>query len=168
MIRIAAMMLCAMSALGFQTQETPFAGKWSLDLQRSVNLPESFKGVESYIITARQTKDSLILLVDMRGAGQHVTFPISSYDFRGKETYRNDSLRGTKRWSRSSRSSDGTTLTITSRTEQIGMDKRKQKFKQTDVWKLINQKTLQLDIRQVYTLPKSETRTERRIFHRMN
>lgn len=144
-----------------------FEGKWKLDPARSKNLQSSFKGVESYVMDIRQTADSLLLFVDMQGAGQHVNFPVAAYELNGRETFRSDTLRGSKRWSTCKLSSNGKSLTITSKAEQMGMDQRFQKFRQTDSWKLVDVNTLQIDITQVYTKPDASTRKERRIFRRL-
>src|SRR5438876_1069780 len=118
MIKTALAAAVAVLALGFQAGRTDFSGTWKLDKNKSEHLPPSFQHVDAYTLEARQWKDTLQVTVTLDGGGQHVTFPLTLYTFNGKEVFRLDSLRGTKRWSRGAWSSDGSQFIVDSRVEQ--------------------------------------------------
>lgn len=165
MKNIVAMVLLSLCFVGFQSGRSDFSGDWKLDLKKSTHLPGSFQSVDSYVMHIQQTKDSMITSVDMVGSGQHVTFPLVAYGFDGKEIFREDTLRGSKRWSKSTWATTGRKLVIESRVEQ----KRKDillEYTQRDVWQLNDSKTIQLSVTQHY--PKGDsTRSEKRIFRRV-
>ena len=51
----------------FQGKKADFEGKWALDLKKSVNLPPSFRSVESYVLDITQKGDSLIVVATFVG-----------------------------------------------------------------------------------------------------
>ena len=156
----------AVALFGFlqHPDKANFAGRWNLDLKESKNLPRSFAQVESYVLDVRQTKDSLVVVIELTGGGQSVKFPVTNYLFDSSESFREDTLRHSKRWTRSSWSADGQQLTVTSRVEQ-GMGEKKTEYTERDGWKMNDPDKFTIDVFQKYNIQDS-TRTEQRIFHR--
>jgi hypothetical protein len=144
---------------------TDFSGHWKLDTSKSVNLPSSFAQVESYTMNVRQTVDSMIIVVELSGGGQHVTFPVTTYAFGGAEVFREDTVRQSRRWTTCSWSSNGKNLLVSSRVEQ-GAGEKKKEYVQHDSWNLGGPGTLRILVTQKFTRGDS-TRNEQRVFHRM-
>ncbi len=142
-----------------------FSGMWKLDTEKSLNLPSSFAQVTSYTMNVRQTADSMVLIITLSGGGQSVTFPVTNYLFDGREVFREDTLRQSKRWTRCTWSPDGKKLAVNSRVEQ-GAGEKKKEYTQRDEWELRSDSTFEIAVYQKFTRGDS-TRNERRIFHRM-
>ncbi len=155
----------ALSSLGFQSNHADFSGNWKLDKKKSSHLPSSFDGVDSYVMNIRQTTDSMITTVDMVGSGQHVTFPLTAYTFSGNEVFREDTLRGSKRWSKSTWETTGRKFIVESRVK-LKKGSGEQEYSERAVWQLKDSKTIQLSITQHYVQGDS-THSDRRIFHRV-
>jgi hypothetical protein len=160
-----AVSLIAVCFLGFQSERSDFSGNWKLDKKKSSHLPESFTSVDSYVMNVRQTNDSMVTTVNMSGNGQHVTFPLTAYTFVGKEVFREDTLRGSKRWSKSTWETTGRKFIVESRV-QLKKAKGDQEYTERAVWQLNDRKTMQLSITQHYVQGDS-THSERRIFRRV-
>jgi hypothetical protein len=158
---IASLILCA-----FQTsQHIDLSGKWKLDLKKSVNLPESFKHVDSFTLEIKQTSDSVVTMAHMTGNGQDVRFPLTSYALNGKEVFREDAVRKSKRWSKSSWSSNGKKFIVDGRVEQQA-GPTGEKYSQRDTWEFLDKNTLQISVLQKFPDGK-EKHSERRILHRV-
>lgn len=157
--------LIAVCSMGFQSGRTDFSGNWKLDKKKSTHLPGSFAGVDSYIMNVRQINDSMITTVNMTGNGQNVTFPLTSYSFNGKEAFREDTLRGSKRWSKSTWMTTGKKLIIDSRV-RLKKGPKEEEYTQRDVWQLNDSKTMQLSVTLHYAQGDS-THSEKRIFRRV-
>lgn len=151
---------------GFQSaKRTDFSGMWRLDLKHSVNLPESFKHVDTFTMEVRQTRDSIITLAQMTGNNQDVKFPLTSYALNGSEVFREDAIRKSKRWNKCSWMSNGRKLIVNARVEQRGGTSI-EKYTQRDVWELVDSNTLQISVSQ--KSPRgAEKHSERRILHRV-
>jgi hypothetical protein len=162
---IALIGLTAALFLGFQSHRTDFSGTWRLDKNKSDHLPPSFQHVDAYTLDARQSKDTLKVSITLEGSGQHVTFPLSFYTFTGKEVYRVDSLRGTKRRSKGSWSKDGQQFTVESRVEQKLGD-AEQKFTEHEVWQLAGPDLLRISLTKKTGDGKGD-HSERRYFRRV-
>jgi len=164
-MRVLPMIVVALFLTAFQMKVADFSGKWKLDLKKSKNLPASFKSVDSYTMELSQTPDSMVEERVMKGAGQVVDFPPTVYKFDGAEVFREDTLRGSKRWIRSSWTTTGQKLIVTSR---IGLRQRsgEQRLTETDVWQLGKSRTLLLLVTQKFEGTDS-THSEERVFHRM-
>ena len=146
----------------FQSRRSDFSGTWKLDLRQSVNLPESFKGVEAYSMDVRQTSDSVIVVISLSGGGQNVKFPQTVYAF---ETYREDTLRGSKRWIKCIWETTGKKMVVTNNVRQK-KDQAEVEYTQKDVWQLNDLNTVQISMTQSFATGDS-THSERRIFHRV-
>lgn len=160
------MLLLTPLLLGFQGGKTNFSGKWELDLKKSVNLPPSFRTVESYVAEIRHEGDSVTLNAAMGGNGQNVTFPVFSYALDGKEIYRADSLRGSFRWVTGRTSKDGKRILLDTKALLIRPDGAKVEFTQAEEWKISGTNSMEMAIRQKFPAGDS-TRTERRIFRKV-
>jgi hypothetical protein len=164
-------LLIAPLFLNFQARRGDFAGSWELDLKKSVNLPASFKNVESFILEIRQKGDSLTVLANMRGKGadgkvQNVPFPPFIYVMDGKEGYRKDSIRGSERWMSAHWGSDGKSVVMDTRARVIQAGRPPTEFSQHDVWKKVGDSTLDIAITQK-TTGSDSVRTERRIYRKL-
>jgi len=141
-----------------------FSGLWELDLKKSTNLPKSFESVERYTMDVRQTPDSIIMIIGLKGGGQDVKFPVTNYLLNGKEVYREDTLRMSKRWIKCSWATNGSALVVDSRVQQSFGGKMKE-FTQRDEWRLTDAKTVEIDLTQKFAQGDS-THSEKRIFHK--
>ena len=165
MRRVLLLIACGLFCLGFQKSRTNFAGKWELDLKKSKDLSASFRSVEQYVIEIQEAHDSMTVYVELKGSGQDVRFPSSVYTFNGKEIFREDTLRGSKRWSKTKWMDRGKKFIVTSRIEQTAM-KRSQRYRQTDSWEIRNDGILEITIKQKFE-PRDSTSVQHRYFHRM-
>ena len=159
------LVIVSLVACAFQTSKhIDLSGKWKLDLKKSVNLPESFKHVDSFTLEVKQTRDSVVTMAHMTGNGQDVRFPLTSYALNGTEVFRADTVRRSRRWSKSSWSSNGKKFIVDSRVEQqAGM--AGEKYTQRDTWEFLDNTTLQISVLQKFPDGK-EKHSERRILHR--
>ena len=165
MKRIFFVLVIGLCITAFQNRRADFSGEWKLDLKKSKDLPASFKSVDSYTMGITQSVDSMIERREMKGAGQTVSFPPTIYKFDGSEVYREDSLRGSKRWIKSSWTTTGQKMIVTSK---VVLHQRtgEQRFVETDVWQFGKRNTLLLLMTQKFE-PNDSTHSEQRIFHRM-
>ncbi len=101
----------------------------------------------------------------MKGAGQVVDLPPTIYRFDGSEVYREDSLRGSKRWIKSTWTTNGQKLIVTSR---VSLRQRagEQRYTETEVWEYGKRNSLLVLITQKFENDDS-THSEERIFTRM-
>ncbi len=150
----------------FQAKRSDFSGTWKLDFQRSVNLPASFKNVEAYSLDVRQTADSMIVVVGLVGNGQDVKFPPTMYAFDSSETYREDTLRGSKRWIRCIWETTGKKMVVINKVRQK-KDQAEVEYTQKDIWQLNDLNTVQVSMTQSFATGDS-IHSERRVFHRVN
>ena len=141
-----------------------FTGSWKLDLKESTNLPGSFKQVESYTMDIRQTRDSVIVVIGLKGSGQDVKFPVTNYLLDSSEVFREDTLRHSKRWTRSAWASTGKQMIVTSKVQQ-GLGEKKMENDERDEWQIKDKNTFQISVSQKFVRGDS-TRIEQRIFHR--
>ena len=148
---------------GFQSKRSDFSGSWKLDLEKSVDLPATFKNVEAYSMDVRQTADSMVVVVGLSGSGQSVKFPPTMYAFDTSEVYREDTLRGSKRWSKCAWETTGKKMIVTSKVRQKKAS-GELVYTQKDVWQLNDLKTMQIVITQSFAKGDS-VHSERRIFH---
>jgi hypothetical protein len=163
------MKLIVTIAAGFFLMVAPqgnrdFSGMWNLDVKKSVNLPPSFAQVESYTMNIRQTPDSMIVVIGLVGSGQSVTFPVTNYLFSGKEVFRDDTLRHSKRWTTCEWAPGGKSLIVASRVEQ-GTGEKKKEYNERDEWQMTDSTTFQMTVTQKFVRGDS-TRNELRVFHR--
>lgn len=161
--------LCAIllvTAAGFQRagREQAFTGKWNLEIGRSVNLPASFAMVKSFTMDVAGAPDSLVVTNHLSGSGQEVSFPPTIYRLDSSEVYREDTLRGSKRWIRASMLPNGS-LSVWNRVVQ-GRGPSPQRYHQTDIWRAQNRDTLVLLVERRYD-ERDSVSTEKRIFSRM-
>ena len=159
------LMLCVV-AVGFQNHHTDFSGKWRLDMKQSKDLPASFKNLQSYTLHVDQAKDSMTTIPEFTGMGQTMKLPSTIYKFDNTEVYREDTVRGSKRWRKASWTTNGQKLIVTSRVIQHLQNGIEQRYTQTDVWQSTNANRLLLLVTQKFE-PNDSTRTERRVFVRM-
>ncbi|HLF15701.1 MAG TPA: hypothetical protein VI932_12525 [Bacteroidota bacterium] len=159
-------LLTAPLFLQFQTSRGSFAGSWELDLKNSVNLPPSFKSVDSYVIDIAQKGDSLTVVATMKGNGQTVPFPPFVYSLDGKETYRKDSLRGSERWMSAGWAANGKSVVMDTRVLMKQAGRPAVEMTQHDDWKLVGGTSLDVSITQKMKGTDS-VRTERRIFRKL-
>ena len=150
---------------GFQNHRTDFSGRWKLDMKKSKDLPTSFKSVESYTINVTQSLASMVLHTEMVGGGQTVNLPPTIYKFDSSEVYREDTLRGSKRWIRSAWTTTGFKLIVTSKVV-LSQKGNEQHYVQTDVWQFGKKNTLLLLVTQEFEKNDS-THSEQRVFHRV-
>ncbi len=151
--------------MGLQKHSPGLVGKWWLDLNKSENLPPSFKSVDRYLMEIQQVRDSMTVLVELIGSGQDVKFPSSVYKFNGAEMFREDTLRGVKRWFKARWIERGNKFTVAARVEQRNM-RGAQLFRQNDVWEMLDDSTLRVSITQKF-FPRDSTVSQRRYFHRV-
>jgi hypothetical protein len=97
--------------------------------------------------------------------GQKVVLPPSVYVFDGQERYREDTARGSKRWTKSTWTTTGLKLIMNSRVIQSRGGKET-RYAETDTWELTNSSTLRLHVDQKFE-GKDSTNSEIRIFRRM-
>jgi hypothetical protein len=141
-----------------------FSGLWELDAKKSKNLPKSFEQVESYTMDVRQTPDSMFLNIGLKGGSQNVTFPLTVYLLNGKEVFREDTLRLSKRWMTCSWASNGSALVVSTRVE-LGSGDKKKEFTQRDEWRLKDASTFEISLTQKFANSDS-THSELRVFHK--
>jgi hypothetical protein len=165
MKRLIFFLMLSIGFTGFQNHRSDFSGKWKLDMKKSKDLPASFKSVDSYKIDITQLPDSMVLHTEMVGAGQTVNFPPTVYKFDSSEVFREDTLRGSKRWIRSAWTTTAYKLIVTSKVVQNQKGKE-QRYTQTDVWQFGKRNTLLLLITQKFEKNDS-THSEQRVFHRV-
>ncbi|MGA2622998.1 MAG: hypothetical protein ABSF91_04015 [Bacteroidota bacterium] len=151
--------------MGLQKHSPSLVGKWWLDLKKSENLPSSFKSIDRYEMEIQQVRDSMTVLVELIGSGQDVKFPSSVYKFNGPEMFREDSLRGIKRWYKARWVERGKKFSVTTRVEQHSM-KGGQRFRQTEMWEILDDGTLRVSMTQRFP-PRDSTVSQRRYFHRV-
>ncbi len=166
MIRWMSIICLALVFVGFQSPKVDFTGKWKLDFKRSKNLPESFRNVDSYVLDIDQSSDSMTVHATMHGMGQAVDFPPSVYRFDTTEVFREDTLRGSKRWTKASWTTIGQKLIVTSRVEQHQPGKPVQKYIETDVWQYGMKRALLVTVTQTFEGSDS-THSEQRAYTRM-
>jgi hypothetical protein len=155
--------LLSLVLLGFGERRADFSGKWSLNLRKSKNLPSSFKNVKSYSMDVEQAGDSIVVAVVFEGGGQRIQLPQTIYAFDGKERYREDTVRMSKRWISSGWTTTGQKLIVTSRVIQRQGGERR--YKETDIWELTNRNTLRVHVTQEFE-GNDSTYSEQRLFHR--
>ena len=158
------MILLSVISLGFGERRADFSGKWSLNLHKSKNLPTSFKNVKSYSMDVDQAGDSIVVAIVFEGAGQRIELPPTVYAFDGKERYREDTVRMSKRWIACSWTTTGQKLIVTSRVIQRQGGERR--YRETDIWELTNRNTLRVHVTQEFEANDS-TFSEQRLFHRV-
>ena len=110
-----------------------------------------------------QTADSMVVVVGLSGSGQSVKFPPTMYAFDTSEVYREDTLRGSKRWSKCAWETTGKKMIVTSKVRQTKTS-GELVYTQKDVWQLNDLKTMQIVITQSFAQGDS-VHSERRIFH---
>lgn len=164
MKRWIAIIAAILPVLGFQAGRADFSGKWSLDLQQSSHLSAAFKNVTSYVMDVTNGNDSMVISTWMKGSGQEVTFPPTVYRFDSSEVFREDTLRGTKRWIRAWWA-PGRKLTVYNRVIQT-RGTTVQQYTQTDVWEAKDRDTLFLSTKRRFVRNDS-TAQEQRIFRRV-
>jgi hypothetical protein len=152
--------------LQFQSKHGNFAGTWELDLKKSVNLPPSFKSVDSFILDIALKGDSMTVVANMKGKGQTVPFPPYVYVLDGKETYRKDTLRGSERWMKAAWGTDGKSVVMDTRASITPPGKPTQTFSQHDAWTLVGDTLIDITITQKMQGPDS-LRSERRFFRKL-
>lgn len=151
--------------MGFQGHSPGLVGKWWLDLNKSKNLSPSFKSVDRYEMEIQQVRDSMTILVELIGSGQHVKFPSSVYKFNGAEMFREDTLRGVKRWFKARWVERGRKFSVTTRVEQRNM-RGNQRFRQREMWEILDDGTLRVSVTQKFP-PRDSTVSQVRYFHRV-
>lgn len=157
--------LASLLVFGFQHSGTDFSGTWRLDMKMSKGLSKAFKNVRWETMTVRQEGDSMVVMKELEGSGQTVTFPPTIYRFDSSEVYREDTLRGTKRWIRSQWTSTGKKLIVTNRVRQQG-EGSELRYTQTDVWQFGKRNTLLLLMTKKFENSDS-TQIERRYYRRV-
>lgn len=160
---LALAMLIAPVVIGGQA--TDFSGTWRMDFKRSSGLPSSFDKLGWYTLTVEQSSDSMRVVAQFEGGGQKVALPPTIYRFDSSEVYREDTLRGTKRWIRCEWESTGRKLIVTNRV----IERRphgEQHFTETDVWQFGKKNMLLILVTQKFE-GNDSTHVERRYFHRM-
>lgn len=150
---------------GFQSKRSDFSGAWKIDLKQSLNLPESFRHVDTYSMDVRQTADSMFVAVGLSGSGQNVMFPQTAYAFDSSEIYREDTLRGSRRWSKCVWATTGKKMIVMTRVKQK-KGQAGSEYTQKDVWQMNDRNTVQITITQSF-IQGDSIRSERRIFHRV-
>lgn len=158
-------MLIGLCMMGLQEQRADFSGKWKLDKKSSKDLPESFKSVDSYILSVTEATDSMVMQPTMTGAGQTFKLPPTIYRFDESEVYREDKERGSQRWIKANWTSTRQKLIVTNRVIQK-QGNNEQHYTQTDVWQFGKKNTLLILITQKFEKNDS-MHTERRYYHRM-
>jgi hypothetical protein len=148
-----------------QGKKPAVSGRWELDLKKSVNLPASFAGVDSYTFDVSLSHDTLKVDAGLTGSGQTVSFPPFVYVLDGRENYREDTLRGSERWSTSRWSKGGDSILIDTRILLSPGGRPPVKITQRDVWKLADRNTLVITTTQKFAATDS-VRNERRIFRK--
>ena len=154
-----------------QPRRGDFTGSWELDVKKSVNLPPSFKQVESFVLEITQKGDSLTVIANMTGRGpdgkaQAVPFPPFIYVMDGKETYRKDSIRMSERWMSANWGPEGKSVVMDTRALIKQAGKPAVEFSQHDEWKKVGDSTLDIAITQK-TKGTDSVRTERRIYRKI-
>jgi hypothetical protein len=165
MKRILVIMFVSFSMLAMTQHRADFGGTWKMAIAKSKNLPPSFKNLKSYSMNIQQTPDSMTVIVGFEGMGQKVVLPPSVYVFDGQERYREDTARGSKRWTKSTWTTTGLKLIMNSRVIQSRGGKET-RYAETDTWELTNSSTLRLHVDQKFE-GKDSTNSEIRIFRRM-
>lgn len=165
MKRAVLFLLLALLSVGAQKPVARFGGVWSLDLKQSQGLPSAFNGVESFTMIVKQRPDSIVVAIQMTGAGQNVSLPVNVYRFNGPEVFREDTTRGTKRWMKAKWSGNGRTLTIVNRIESRTGGKE-QRYTQTDTWRMAGKDVLRVTMTTKFK-DSDSTRTQLRIFQRV-
>lgn len=151
-------------ALGWGTPRADFSGTWKLNMKASAGLPSSFAMVKGYTMEVAQTADSLVIQTELAGPDGAVRFPATVVRSDGAEVYREDTLRGSKRWITAAWTTTGQKLIVTNRVIQRRGD-AEQRYMQTDVWQFGKHNTLLILVTQKFEQGDS-TRTERRYFTR--
>jgi len=146
-----------------QGKKLDVVGHWVLDLKKSVNLPASFANVDSYTFNVGRSGDTLTVNAGLTGGGQTVEFPPFVYVLDGKETYRQDTLRGSERWSTGRWSKGGDAILVDTRISLAPPGRPAVSIMQHDVWKRVDEKTLEISTEQKY-IGTDSVRTERRIY----
>ena len=163
MKHLAAIIVLSACVLGAGRHHAGFSGTWKMNIAKSKNLPPSFRNLDSYSMKIEGSDDSMTVNVEFEGSGQKVSPPPAVYAFHGKERYREDTLRGSKRWTTSSWTTTGQKLIVTSRVIQT--QGRERHYTETDVWEFRNRNTLEIHVTQKFEGSDS-TNSERRIFRR--
>jgi len=167
MNRIVAVILASACFLALSPHHANFSGTWKLNMKKSKNLPASFMNLKSYSMHVQGSDDSMTVVVEFEGSGQRVASPPTVYVFDGKERYREDTLRGSRRRIPASWTSTGQKLIVTSRVIQTqGQTKGQERgYTQTDTWALSRRNTLDILVTQKFEGSDS-TNSEQWIFHR--
>ncbi len=165
MTKVGILTIIGLIFCAFQFHRSDFSGRWKLDLKKSKDLPQTFKSLDAFTMEIVQTQDSMTELRRMKGAGQAVDLPPTIYRFDGSEVYREDSLRGSKRWIKSTWTTNGQKLIVTSR---VSLRQRagEQRYTETEVWEYGKRNSLLVLITQKFENDDS-THSEERIFTRM-
>lgn len=162
---VVVVMMCSFF-VGFQSSRTDFSGKWKLDKKASKDLPVSFAMVNAFTMQVDQSTDSMIVRTELAGPEGPVMFPPTIMQYNGSEVYREDTLRGSKRWITASWTTTGKKLIITNRVIQR-RGATEQHYTQTDVWQLSKRNRLMILVTQKFE-PGDSTHSERRYFTREN
>ncbi len=165
MKRAAVVLLAAPLLVFFQAGQLNVSGNWTLDLEKSDNLPASFAHVDSYHFDVMQSRDTLTVNAGLKGNGQAVEFPPFVYVLDGNESYRQDTLRGSERWSTGRWSKDGRSILIDTRIALSPAGRPPVRITQRDVWKMVDSLTLEISTEQKYDGSDS-VRNERRIYRK--
>ncbi len=146
-----------------QGKKPDVTGKWDLDLKKSENLPASFRNVDSYTFAVSRSGDTLTVNAGLTGGGQTVEFPPFTYVLDGKETYREDTLRGSRRWSTGHWSKDGGSILVDTKIILAPPGRDTVSVMQHEVWKRKDTSTLEITSEQKF-IGTDSVRTERRIY----
>ena len=165
MKRLLVITLAGLALFGFQTFRGDFSGNWALDLQNSSHLAPSFKMVKSYIMQVRVANDSMAIFTRMKGPDdKEVVFPPTMFRCDSTESFRDDSLRGVKRWIRAWWGARQT-LTVFNRVVQT-KGTTVLEYTQTDVWQAKSADTLLVSTTKRFEHNDS-TAQEQRLFSRV-
>jgi hypothetical protein len=150
-------------ALGWGSNRADFSGTWKLNMKSSKGLPSSFAMVKGYTMEVAQSSDSLVIHTELAGPDGAVKFPPTVVKYDGPEVYREDTLRGSKRWISAGWTTTGQKLIVTNRVIQRRSG-AEQHYTQTDVWQFGKRNTLLLLVTQKF---EDSTHSEQRTFTRV-
>lgn len=152
--------------LGLQIHRPDFSGTWKLDKKTSKGLPSSFSMVNEYTMEVNQSADSSVIHTQLAGPEGPVNFPPTIIKYDGSEIYREDTLRGSKRWITASWTTTGQKLIVTNRVIQH-RGNAEQRYTQTDVWQFGKRNMLLIHTTQKFETGDS-THSEQRYFTRVH
>jgi len=151
-------------ALGWGSSQADFSGTWKLNMKTSKGLPSSFAMVKGYTMEVEQSADSLVIHTELAGPEGAVTFPPTVVKYDGVEVFREDTLRGSKRWITAAWTTTGQKLIVTNRVSQR-RGGAEQRYTQTDVWQFGKHQSLLIVVTQKFE-PGDSTHIEQRYFTR--